>query len=139
MNLLILFWRDERGFTASTELVLIGTILIIGMIVGLATYRDQVVQELGDAAMAVSQQNQSYFIDFNGNGIVDDDTTIFDFNNDGNADLVITVTDSQYIDNGDFCDHPDPDPICDPPACINIGAAADNNLEEGGTQNQPQP
>lgn len=55
-------WRDEAGFVISAELVLIATILVIGMIVGLSTIRDQVVQELGDVAAAFSNLDQSFSI-----------------------------------------------------------------------------
>lgn len=53
-------WNDEAGFVISSELVLVATILVIGMIVGLTTVRDQVVQELADVAGAISDVNQSY-------------------------------------------------------------------------------
>lgn len=53
-------WADENGFVVSTELALIATILVIGMVVGLTTIRDQVVQELADIAGMISQLNQSY-------------------------------------------------------------------------------
>ncbi|MCO6457788.1 MAG: hypothetical protein J5I93_20985 [Pirellulaceae bacterium] len=53
-------WSDEAGFVVSTELAIIATILVIGMIVGLTTIRDQVVQELADVAGMISQLNQSY-------------------------------------------------------------------------------
>ncbi len=53
-------WSDEAGFIVSAELVLIATILVLGMIVGLVSVRDQVVQELGDIALAFAVVNQSY-------------------------------------------------------------------------------
>ena len=53
-------WNDEAGFIISAELVLIATILVIGMIVGLVSIRDQVVQELADVAGAISHMNQTY-------------------------------------------------------------------------------
>jgi len=53
-------WNDEAGFIVSAELVLIATILVLGMIVGLVSVRDQVVQELGDVAIAFGLLNQSY-------------------------------------------------------------------------------
>ncbi len=53
-------WNDEAGFVVSTELILIATVLVIGMLVGLATLRDQVVQELADVAAAISDVDQSY-------------------------------------------------------------------------------
>lgn len=54
------FVRSEEGFILSTEAVLIGTITVLGMIVGLAEIRNNVVQELGDYSQAVAQLNQDY-------------------------------------------------------------------------------
>lgn len=60
MKLCARLWSDEAGFVVSTELALVATILVIGLIVGLTSIRDQVVQELADIAGMVSQLNQSY-------------------------------------------------------------------------------
>ena len=90
-------WNDDQGFIVSAELVLIATILVIGVLVGLTTMRDQVVQELGDMASAVGALNQSYSF-----GAV----TVAGF----------TVAGSQYTDLSDFCDSADT--AGDPPACI---------------------
>jgi Flp pilus assembly pilin Flp len=60
MRLLRRLWNDQRGFVISTELVLIAVLLVIGLIAGLTTLRDQVVQELGDLAAAIGAINQSY-------------------------------------------------------------------------------
>jgi Flp pilus assembly pilin Flp len=60
MSLIRRMWNDEAGFVVSTELALVATILVIGMVVGLTTIRDQVVQELADIAGMISQLNQSY-------------------------------------------------------------------------------
>jgi hypothetical protein len=78
-------WRDDLGFVVSAELVLIGTILVIGMIVGLATVRDQVVQELGDFALAIGQVNQSYSFS-------------------GITGHTSSVSGSEFADTVDFCD-----------------------------------
>ena len=53
-------WNDEAGFIVSAELVLIATILVIGMIVGLVSVRNQVVQELVDIGQAIGNLSQSY-------------------------------------------------------------------------------
>lgn len=53
-------WNDEAGFVVSTELALIATVLVIGMVVGLTTIRDQVVQELADLAGMFAMLQQSY-------------------------------------------------------------------------------
>ena len=60
MNLFKQLWNDEIGVVISAELILVATILVIGMIVGLTSVRDQVVQELGDVAAAIASVNQSY-------------------------------------------------------------------------------
>lgn len=54
------FWADEAGFIVSSELVLIATIVVIGLIAGLAAVRDAVVGELADVGAAVGEVNQSY-------------------------------------------------------------------------------
>jgi Flp pilus assembly pilin Flp len=54
------FWNDEVGAVVSAELVLVLTILVIGMVVGLAAVRDAVVSELADVAQAIANVNQSY-------------------------------------------------------------------------------
>ena len=53
-------WQDENGFILSSELVLIGTILVIGMITGLTSVRNAVVTELADVAGAIALIDQSY-------------------------------------------------------------------------------
>lgn len=53
-------WQDETGFVISSEMVFIATIVVIGMVTGLATVRDQVALELADIADAVSELDQSY-------------------------------------------------------------------------------
>ncbi len=59
-QMLMRLWSDDAGFVISTELVLVATILVLGVIVGLTTVRDAVVQELGDLALAIGSINQSY-------------------------------------------------------------------------------
>jgi hypothetical protein len=53
-------WNDEAGFIVSMELMIIATILVLGMIVGLAAIREQLVQELADVAEAISEFDQSF-------------------------------------------------------------------------------
>ncbi len=59
-------WMDEGGAILSAEIALIGTILVIGMVVGLASLADAVTNELADVGQAVTSLNQSY----SANGIV---------------------------------------------------------------------
>jgi Flp pilus assembly pilin Flp len=53
--------NDEAGAILSAELVLIMTILVIGMIVGLAELQNAVVNELNDIGDAIGSLNQSFF------------------------------------------------------------------------------
>src|SRR3954470_17925940 len=85
MNLVRRLCRDQRGMVVSTELVLIAVLLVLGLIVGYATLRDQIVQEFGDTAAAVGALNQSYSFA---------SVTVGGF----------TVAGSQFIDQSDFCD-----------------------------------
>jgi len=54
------FLYDDAGFLLSTEALLVGTIGVLGLIVGLAEVRNAVVQELGDFSQAVAFLSQDY-------------------------------------------------------------------------------
>ena len=56
------FWRDEFGSVSVIDILLMGVIVGIGGLVGLATFRDHVVWHFGDAAAALSNLNQSYSV-----------------------------------------------------------------------------
>ena len=85
MKLLKKLWNDEAGFIVSTELILLVTIAVFGLIVGMASVRDAVTSELSDVAGALQDVNQSYFY----NGIA------------GHSAVVVG---SDFNDNRDFCD-----------------------------------
>ena len=53
-------WNEEAGAIVSAEIMLVMTILVIGVIVGLAAVRDSVLTELADVAQALANVNQSY-------------------------------------------------------------------------------
>lgn len=97
-------WNDEAGFVVSAELVLIATILVLGMIVGLASVRDQVVQELGDIALAFGRINQSYSFS-------------------GITGHTSKTAGSHMIDASDFCDDV-ADPFGSGAACIDVTIVA---------------
>jgi hypothetical protein len=49
------FWTEQNGaFLNSAELILLGSILVIGIIPGIATLRDAIVTEMADMAEAVT-------------------------------------------------------------------------------------
>jgi len=103
-------WNDEAGFIISSELVLVATILVIGMIVGLTTIRDQVVQEMGDIAAAFSDLTQAYSY----NGVLGHTST---------------TSGSNFVDLNDVCDAA-PSQTADgtSPACVSVTVGAS---EEG--------
>ena len=55
-------WNDAAGFIISTELLLIFTILVLGLVVGLVNVRNAVLSELTEVAAAIVSLNQSYTI-----------------------------------------------------------------------------
>jgi len=60
MTMLSRFWQDEAGFVVSSELVLIATLVVLGLVAGLTEVRNGVVQELGDLASTFGSINQQY-------------------------------------------------------------------------------
>jgi Flp pilus assembly pilin Flp len=54
--------RDDAGAVLSTELVLISTVVVLGLIVGLTELRDAVSNELNDVGEAVGALNQSFSV-----------------------------------------------------------------------------
>lgn len=53
-------WRDDRGALIATEWVFIVTILVIGLVVGLKSVQQAVVNELEEVASAIGAVSQSY-------------------------------------------------------------------------------
>ena len=103
MKVLHRLWADEAGFVVSTELVLVGTMLVLGMIVGLTELRNQVVQELGDLAVAIGSIEQSYYYS-------------------SVTGHTAATAGSLFDDTDDVCDNGGVDPPDDEPACINVNA-----------------
>ena len=54
------FLSDDAGFVISSELVLILTIGVVGLIVGLNSLQNAITTELADLANAFGDLNQSY-------------------------------------------------------------------------------
>jgi hypothetical protein len=114
MKALIRLWNDEAGFVVSSELVLVATILVIGMVVGLTTVRDQVVQELADVAGAISDVNQSY-----------EYTAVR-----GHTSF---TAGSDFIDKTDFCDRAGQEQAGRGTNCVNVNVSErGRSFEERG-------
>ena len=54
------FIADEAGFIVSSELVLIATMLVLGLLVGLNSLRNSITGELTDIADAIGNISQDY-------------------------------------------------------------------------------
>jgi len=52
---------DENGFIVSAEIVLVGTILVLGVIVGLTEMSYGINEELEDLGSAIGGINQTYY------------------------------------------------------------------------------
>lgn len=102
-QMLLRLWQDDAGFVISTELVLVATILVLGVIVGLTEVRNAVVQELGDLAMAIGSINQSYSFT-------------------GVTGHTSSTAGSLFFDRTDFCED-ELDDEDEEPGCINIQIA----------------
>ena len=105
-------WNDEMGGTLTTEVMLIATLLVIGLIVGAKSFRDSAASEWADYSQAIADLDQSYN--------VPDATTASGIG-------------SGFLDARDFCDEGDNDSatlssndaFSNPPASfIQYGAAA---------------
>lgn len=53
-------WNDDAGFVVSSELVLVATIVVLGMVVGLSEVSHGINQELEDVGSAFGAVNQSF-------------------------------------------------------------------------------
>jgi hypothetical protein len=85
MKTLASIWKNEDGFVISTELVLVATLLVMGLVVGMQSVRDSALAELADIAAAVGNLNQS-------------------FSYAGVRGHASYVAGSLWIDQSDFCD-----------------------------------
>ena len=92
MKLVRQFWSDEGGNVSAFTTVLIMTILILGMIPGIVTLRDHIVQHFGDAAVALDSLDQSYSYSINGvTSQYIDSSSLSDGDGDAPADLDLTI------------------------------------------------
>ena len=60
LNLLKALRQDEHGVILSVEIVIVGTVLVIGLMTGMACLQKSVNNELGDFAQAIDNFDQSY-------------------------------------------------------------------------------
>jgi Flp pilus assembly pilin Flp len=60
MKMLRRLLQDEQGFVMSTELTVVATLLVVGLVTGLQCVQSAVVGEMKDVAAALGSLNQSY-------------------------------------------------------------------------------
>lgn len=93
-------WNDESGVILSAELVLIGTILVLGVIVGLVELQCSVVAELSDLGSAIGDLDQSYktsgMTAYKANGIKAQTagTMFSDAPDEGDCNLIVVCDDN---------------------------------------------
>jgi len=83
-------WKEDEG-VLSFEWILLVTLLVIGIVSGVAAARDAVIDEFGDVAQAMLALDQSYSIDF-------------PLAIQVHAPTVSSASDSEFIDDTDYVD-----------------------------------
>jgi hypothetical protein len=63
--------RKQAGFVMTTELVLLSTVMVVGLVAGMVTMRDALTAEMEDVAEAIGHLDQTYAF----NGIVNGENT----------------------------------------------------------------
>ncbi|MEO2018373.1 MAG: hypothetical protein ABGZ53_28820 [Fuerstiella sp.] len=59
-QLLTKLWKEQDGMIISSEVILVGTILVMGSIAGLTSLQHAVAEELTDAANAVHSRGTDH-------------------------------------------------------------------------------
>lgn len=54
------FLRNEHGFIITSEFLLIGTVTVLGLIVGISNVRNSLLFELQEIGAVIAKLNQSY-------------------------------------------------------------------------------
>ena len=109
---------DESGNVGSAELMLIMTIMTIGALVGMKSFRDSTATEFADFAQALASLDQSFSL-----------ASITVTLPNGS---VYTTASSWFDDGADFCDTTaDDDMGSSGSACVNVCASA--QFENAGT------
>jgi len=102
MNCFTALLADESGFIISAELVLVGTLLVIGLVVGMVEIQNSLNAELNDVADAIGSLNQSYT--FSGMS-----------SQKKNGGFKGKIAGSSFNDTRDECDNNQCDLSCDAP------------------------
>lgn len=94
-NLLKQLTVCEQGAMQVTEYLLMGTVIALGVLVGLVSYRNSITLEYGDIAAAFDSLDQSYeyqFTDFVGGTATTRSPVFYDDTDGTNQSNTISVT-----------------------------------------------
>ncbi len=94
-KLLPRLWNDQQGVVQAAEMVLIATVVLLGVMVGMATWRDGINNEMADVAQALDDFDQSYTVA----------PLTFVLPGPGGGSLTITIGPFGFLDTDDFCDN----------------------------------
>jgi len=89
--------RQDHGFLSAVDYILLTTIVMLSSIVGLATVRDAVIQQLGDASVGLESLQQTYTVNMTfADGSVKkygyvDDTPLTDPSGSAPAGISLTI------------------------------------------------
>lgn len=97
MYMLHQLWTDESGSADYLFLILMLTVCVVGILPGIATMRDQVVQQFGDMAVAFDSLDQTYSVNVNGviSEYYDDPPTLDD--PDGSEPACISIINADAL------------------------------------------
>lgn len=104
---------EDDGFVVSSELMLMSSLVVLGLLVGLESARSAVTAELSDVVGSMQDLNQSFSVD----GIVYHNSNIAGFN---------------FVDALDECDSPDQ-------TDADVGKYMDNCIAMFGTSEEGAP
>ncbi len=130
MRLLNQLWADTRGFIVTSETILLGTVALLGCIVGFSVMRNSIVTEFGDSAAAVNRLNQSAAFSMTGPELTDCNCGYSVLSKIvGSWSVQGLVPNLSYVDQTDDCET-DQAAADDSPSCIDLDVSA---IEEGET------
>jgi hypothetical protein len=104
-------WGDDSGVILTLEIILIATVVLLGVLVGLASLRDGIITELADLGGSISNLDQSYVL----HGAVSHSSA---------------TAGTVFNDLNDFGDDPD-DPIVVNERCLVVCAGAPVVVPDG--------
>ncbi len=111
-------WNDDRGFLITAELVVIGTLLVLGLVVGLTSVQTALVSELSDVGQAIGGLDQTYvYRGFSSRSTID-------------CHLKSFTSGSAFFDTKDACDDGVQSLMCDESPNWELDSDDDDGLRD---------